>query len=457
MLKQSKYIHFVSDDARSDRHYVVSALNRKLLNLDRDEFDQFCEVLQDPNRDFSSDHLQGIKYLLERMEFLIPEDHNELQTLEQQYWDEKRQTRNFNLGIVLTQQCNLRCIYCNQEHLDKRFSRDDELSTVSFVEREIHKFKVFNMTWWGGEPLLRMDLIQSLSTKLLEVCARHGLEYNAFTSTNATLITDKVAEELLACKFVKFQVSLDGPEIVHNAHRPQRNNRGSFDLVVRGINALYNAFGAKPELINLRIHVSKLTPVQVESWYPTFDKLEAARACLALHFTPVHETFRFAFRESLSDEEFKVRFLPVMEEARRRGFLLLEDRLLTKDTLLYCGAIPDASWFVLPGGFVTRCNDTFNNPKDFCGKIEADGRLLLYETAKKWIDYSPFSNEICRECNVLPLCMGGCNVVPIEHPSGARCHIKHVFEDAIRRDPRAVGNGCLKCNISKINQENAHA
>lgn len=158
---------------------------------------------------------------------------------------------DFVIQWHLTERCNLRCRHCYQDG-----SRPDELSLAEIKEgiaeivemfhawEEAYYLKFspsFNIT--GGEPLLRDDLFEILSE-----LRRRGFE--SYLLTNGTLV-DRERATLLADFDVKgVQVSIEGPEEIHDSLR----GAGSFARSAEGIEHLLDA-GLK---VTLNITLSRL-------------------------------------------------------------------------------------------------------------------------------------------------------------------------------------------------------
>ncbi len=128
----------------------------------------------------------------------------------------------------ITHACNLRCVHCYQEDYSSHMPRD-------MMERVLEKFGRYtellklqgqiNLT--GGEPLLHPDLFP-----IAEKIKRNG--HKLAVLTNGTLIGEDTARRLAALRPLFVQVSLDGPERIHDAIR----GRGAFEKAVRGIDRL---------------------------------------------------------------------------------------------------------------------------------------------------------------------------------------------------------------------------
>ncbi|MDW7711462.1 MAG: radical SAM protein [Deferrisomatales bacterium] len=138
----------------------------------------------------------------------------------------------------VTERCNLRCLHCYQlgcageelplaELLSVVDEVDDALAAwsdaygISFAPR-------FQVT--GGEPLLCEDLWDVLARLRTGGFPTHLL-------SNGTLVDRDTAERLAGLGVAGVQVSLEGPEAVHDAIR----GPGSFRKALRGVDRLLRA------------------------------------------------------------------------------------------------------------------------------------------------------------------------------------------------------------------------
>jgi radical SAM protein with 4Fe4S-binding SPASM domain len=138
----------------------------------------------------------------------------------------------------LTERCNLACTHCYQEGKKVAEMTLPEIkSTVKNIAETIRQWSDLyeipfstSMNITGGEPFLRKDFL-----KILQEICRHNFDISILT--NGTLI-DKEKARMLADLPVKgVQVSLEGPEAIHEAIR----GRYSFSSAVRGIELLRDA------------------------------------------------------------------------------------------------------------------------------------------------------------------------------------------------------------------------
>ncbi len=136
-----------------------------------------------------------------------------------------------NGGRVLweiTNTCNYHCSYCIFSSESKKY--EDELTTQE-VKRVIRELKENNFTYikfTGGEPFTRKDM-----TEILKYGAELGFDMDI--STNASLITNEIAQELKNINFPMVHVSLDGSD--KKTHEDVRGEN-TFERTLRGINFL---------------------------------------------------------------------------------------------------------------------------------------------------------------------------------------------------------------------------
>lgn len=124
-----------------------------------------------------------------------------------------------------TRTCNLKCRHCYMDSDSRKYN--DELSTdeaKKFID-DLAEFKVPVLLFSGGEPLIRQDFFE-LAAYAAEKNIRPTL------STNGTLITREVAQEIKNIGVGYVGISLDGLEDVNDKFR---GVKGAFNLAMRGI------------------------------------------------------------------------------------------------------------------------------------------------------------------------------------------------------------------------------
>lgn len=142
------------------------------------------------------------------------------------------QSHEFFIQLHLTERCNLRCRHCYQtgnESDELSFAGIKDLTTEvadmlkTWQETYDMKFSPsFNIT--GGEPFLREDLFDIISE-----IGNQGFEI--YLLSNGILINKQKAEKLSALGVKGVQVSIEGPEKIHDSIR----GKNSFASSIKGI------------------------------------------------------------------------------------------------------------------------------------------------------------------------------------------------------------------------------
>ena len=143
------------------------------------------------------------------------------------------------LRIALTSRCNLRCLYCHHEG-ESSSSNEIQSEMVLAVAKAASEIGIRNIKFTGGEPLLRIDLVDIISQMPQNLALS--------MTTNGMLLTQK-ASELAEAGLERVNISLQSlnPEI-YQAITGSRV--GDLQRVLNGIDAALDA-GLRPIKLNM--------------------------------------------------------------------------------------------------------------------------------------------------------------------------------------------------------------
>lgn len=139
--------------------------------------------------------------------------------------------------MKVTNRCNYKCVYC---YIDERAPR--EALTIETAELALQKcfyskHDALTFVWHGGEPLLRgLDFYSKLLAIEERLKLETGKPFRNAIQTNAGLLTPEAVSFFKQNSF-HLGTSLDGPEELTNATRPQ-GTRGSYESTMRGISRM---------------------------------------------------------------------------------------------------------------------------------------------------------------------------------------------------------------------------
>jgi len=341
--------------------------------------------------------------------FLIDDDVDELDILKTRNLIGKFTQDKLDVTTIPTLGCNFRCVYCFVEHRNETMSADVRKNLVDWVRYQMRHRRRLEAGWFGGEPLLCLDIIRELTAKFRQICQEQGCEYKAEMATNGYLLTRDVSRELKELGITEIQVALDGPARIHDKRRVLAGGGPTFDVIISNLIDLVDEGGIS---LLVRPTVDKGT---AEGIYELMDTLVEAGIHDKLFFNPQNVEPSPANDLSClgdcvaSTAEFAEIRADIMIYASQRGFKIDPPYIL-------CQACPSHninSFMILPQGEMFKCG-SFLRPEDRIGYLEPshpEKAHIDFTNLWKWVGDDPFEDEQCRDCDVLPLCMGGCHVL----------------------------------------------
>lgn len=233
--------------------------------------------------------------------------------------------------VDLTKSCNLNCAYCFRE-LDRvlpSMERDQmEKVTRSLIRhmRE-HNGMPISIQAWGGEPLLKLDLIL-LMRRMFEA---EKLYPEIVIETNGTLISEKTAK-LLVENNIHVGISIDGIAAVHDRQRPALDGQRSLDRTEKGIRNLRNAGSQHFGTITV---VTKNTLVYLEDIVDYFAK-ELKLSSIKLNLMRKNERNQGLAVDPEDIPNYIERLMQCLYNLYRNGFTIREQNVFQRLLNLTC-------------------------------------------------------------------------------------------------------------------------
>lgn len=136
--------------------------------------------------------------------------------------------------VHLTDECNLNCTYCFSRpyRFGKHMSADKARRFATWFAAQAED-GVYAVTFFGGEPFLRSNLMPIIVNTLKEH-SKPNTTFNFSATSNGTLIRLKHIEMLRDHK-ISVMVSTDGDQPTHDRYRVYSNGRGSFSSFLKGV------------------------------------------------------------------------------------------------------------------------------------------------------------------------------------------------------------------------------
>ncbi|NVM54978.1 MAG: SPASM domain-containing protein [Candidatus Helarchaeota archaeon] len=165
-------------------------------------------------------------------------DYNEITTSDREY-DQNIHT----IVLSISHDCNLACSYCYADRGryggQKGFcSFHTAKATVDFLFENSGEHEKLKFFFFGGEPLLNFSLVQKVVPYIRKKEREYGKHVRIGFTTNATILTKKIID-FCNDNDIYIHVSIDGPKHIHDINRPFPNKIGSFDLIKKNLQYLF--------------------------------------------------------------------------------------------------------------------------------------------------------------------------------------------------------------------------
>lgn len=146
------------------------------------------------------------------------------------------------LSLAVAQKCNLGCTYCYAQQGEfggpaRSMEIEVALRSVDLLLAGAAAGERYNLAFLGGEPLANRPVLRAATTHAAALAQRKDAKLTFSVTTNGTLLDEGDAAFLEEHGFA-VTVSLDGTREVHDALRPFRGGRGSFDATMRRVRPL---------------------------------------------------------------------------------------------------------------------------------------------------------------------------------------------------------------------------
>ncbi len=163
-----------------------------------------------------------------------------------------RDKDEIQIFFVTNYSCNFACTYCYQDQYNNPSPEPGTEVTDAFfnyIKQEFAGRKKY-VTIFGGEPLLGNRKQKELISQILDKAKEARLDVSIVTNG---YFLEEYAEMFTKADIREVQVTLDGTETIHNSRRFLKGGDGTFEKIVRGIDA---CLGRNID-INLRMVIDK--------------------------------------------------------------------------------------------------------------------------------------------------------------------------------------------------------
>jgi len=384
-LKPSHYNFLVQVN---EKNHIFNTNSKCVLPLDIKDYSALIKLLKTQLNDSK---LDGTLSDLANLGYFVEDVNTEISSLIQNKKTFIENNDQICLTIMMTNDCNLRCVYCYQNHKRNHLEGEDLEKVKKFINEIVKNKKIVNILYFGGEPLLNTPAIEKLHFHTEELSKIHDFQYNPKISTNGYSI-DKNISLFEKINFKTIRISLDGSEERHDQLRRTKNNGCTFRRI------LDNIISLKSPNVMIRVNIDSDSQDYFENLCKTLmgikfqgkliiDKIESNcmdGRCSTKQIKDYSSYINIAGKYNLDIAR------PFTPRAVRCLFEVGDSFLITPESNLY-------KCFISKDTRVGKINKN--------GTISADREA--HKNASRW-KQSTDNIERCKHCKILPICGGGC-------------------------------------------------
>jgi uncharacterized protein len=411
-MKYSRYNIF-SGIRDSQRHFIVNLLSGNADILEPEDAGKLKLIMKEesfPDNEF-------VRELTDKGYLADPKEEEKLYRSKYLDFIDSRDTDEIQIFFVTNYSCNFACTYCYQDQYNNPASElsDDIIDAFfTYVTREFADRKKY-LTIFGGEPLLNSPKQRELITRIIDQSVKWGLELSFVT--NGFFLED-YSELLTRGKIREVQVTLDGTSEVHNSRRFLKGGAGTFDKIVRGIDACLE----KNIDINLRMvidreNISDLASLAAFAIEKGWTKSRFFKTQIGRNYELHHcqsSPDKLFDRVSLFEAVFELtKQHPYITEFYRPAYSVA--KFISEN-----GDLPDPLFDACPAcktewafdftGNIYSCTATVGKADESLGTFYPSVSLKS-DIVSQWESRDVTSIPGCKECPVQLACGGGCGSV----------------------------------------------
>lgn len=339
--------------------------------------------------------------------FIINEEDNEFSKLIHRRNQEVFYNNNsYRLTILPTLECNFRCWYCYEKHIQGRMTLEVSEKVKKYVDYIIENTPIFNfqLDWFGGEPLLYFnEVVYRISQYVKGLTEERNIQFSNSMTTNGYLINDDTIEKLNEIKLNTFQITLDGYREVHDKNRHPVKQSGSYHEIIQNINKICSF--VSDANITIRINYTNKSIADIHKIIDDIDIDHRKKIGISLQ-----RVWQTIDKEDDTQSELEAEISLIKEKG---VFIRHNTFKYNRGCICYADSVRQS--VVNYDGSLFKCTARdFADLNHSVGYIDNDGKPIWNNNYYKHFLKAPFDNDECKKCKYAPACLGVCSQKYIE-------------------------------------------
>lgn len=398
----SRYAYFFKTSKSICLAY--SSKNNSFLELSEDLYYFLNEKAKNKTNEIQNQLPEDIQMKLEQEGFICTESDDDDFVIKSQFVTQSIQHDKSKLNLVLvpTLNCNFNCPYCFEK--EKRASKMNDQTIdnlISFI-KEFGNAKSLTLTWYGGEPLLAIPVIEKIlnriTTEVTAKITKHSI------ITNGYLFDNKAIELFKKYPLDSIQITLDGIKERHNSLRALKsNNAPTYNHILNNIDNIVN------KLPNTELHIRvNIDKNNVDDFFQIHNDIQDKYAGKNIIVYPGIIRLENDDMTNLVEPAFgRWETANMLYDLYSRG-ILKGNIYPTLRIAKTCCALCVSSYIIGPIGEIYKCWNDVSDESKIIGYIDRSdivNKTLYYRYHQGCAWYN---DPVCKKCFFMPICNGKC-------------------------------------------------
>lgn len=366
-----------------------------------------AEVMDSLKRSGTESLDSDVKKALFDNGFIVPEHVDEKRRAEYLHQSMHR-TDMLHLILMTTEQCNFRCTYCYETFARGKMTDETKNGIKELVKERANTLNNLHISWFGGEPLLELGIIEELSNTFIAEAKEHEIDYSADIVTNGFFLTKEVFENLLSWEVRQYMVTIDGVQAVHDRRRHMAGGQGTFERIIENLKAIREVDGQFD--MTIRVNFDEDNLQETDDLIQFLKEYFADDKRFGLFFRPVgrwggeHNDDIPTCTHITANKKIWEFTETAMDEGLSMSNMVTNSLMPTASV---CYAAKPNAMVIGSNGQLYKCTTVLDEEVNKVGHLHADGTMELdYDKIASWVMSGEEKDSVCQSCFYRPACQG---------------------------------------------------
>ena len=396
---------------KGDVKYVWNTYSNALLKLDKNhqEYITAFSGIDDKSNEFN---------LLKSQGFIVSNNLNEFGRicLEERMAMFSENSRYMSFVILPGMGCNYNCSYCHQDQIYRSevMTSSIAIEVAEYICNQLQKnrnIRKFSIGWFGGEPLLYLNIMEIISKRVIEYAQQNDIQYSARIMTNGRLIDAETIQKLQDFRIEWVHISVDGMRDLYCESKGA--SAEDFDNVIDNI-----CYATDKMKVTVRLNIPNNdleNAIEITDFLLTQRGLQGK---IIIYFSFIRDFSSSPDKErqayiNFTDDFYK--WVTYVSEHYGKSEI---KRTIPGRKETYCGLLQMNKIGIGPRGELYKCGHLFGMKAPIIGDIWCG---MYFNDVKMYSTVDTYVETGCPDCEYLPICMGQCHYHRVIKYEGFDC------------------------------------